>query len=333
MPASDGASFVSSMDKMLCSMERDLKLSATEVGGIREELTRDLRAIGQSELGNLGTIRQGGTRILTPSAQTVRALGATSQRSEDRFSRFRLQWLNRDQLAERVSAGFSSADRAEFHRHSNRLARNAREFLREIAELEPSLEDEVEATIAQMEDAKNDLLKLEVKSFTSLTEHLGRAANNGMTRAEASEAINTFDINRGLFNQSLLEHPQGVVRGLLAGSSERMAQRISGVTGPRVVKRAFMIPAVCPGGNNAVLLNPGGRTAELAWRVMSVEQLATRAAGLATVTQAAGGGFRTLGEGVGTREFYVPIPPENLDEVKELMKERRATFLAEGGDQ
>ena len=204
MPASDGAAFVSSMDKMLCGLERDLQLSAVELEGVRAELVKDLRAIGRNNLGNIGTIRQGGTRILVPSPQTTAALGITSQRSEDRFSRFRLQWLNRDQLAERIGAGFSAAEVAEFHRHSNRLARNAREFLREIAELEPSLEAEVEATIAQIEDAKQDLLKLEVKSFTRLTETLGRAANNRMTRVQAGAAIDTFDINRSLFNQSLL---------------------------------------------------------------------------------------------------------------------------------
>jgi len=233
-------------------------------------------------------------------------------------------------VAEQGSA-FTTPDRAEFHRHSNRLARNAKEFLREIAELEPELADEVEATIAQIEDARNDLLKLEAKSFTSLTETLGRSANNRMTRAQAGAAIDTYDINRQLWNQSLLEHPQGVVRGIMADSAERMAARISNITGPEIAKRAFMIPAVCPSGPSAVLLDRGGRTAELAWRVMSVEQLAARAAGLATATQAAGGGFRTLGEGPGTREFYIPVPPENVDEVRKLMKERRKEFLATEG--
>ena len=41
MPASDGDAFVGAMDKMLCSMERDLQLSATEIEGIRSEMVQD----------------------------------------------------------------------------------------------------------------------------------------------------------------------------------------------------------------------------------------------------------------------------------------------------
>ncbi|KKN16093.1 hypothetical protein LCGC14_0979480, partial [marine sediment metagenome] len=104
MPASDGEAFVGAMDKMLCGLERDLQLSATELEGVRSSLVNDLRAIGTEDLGKLGTIRQGGVRILTPSSQTIRQLGLTSQRSEERFSRFRLQWLNKDQLSQRISA-------------------------------------------------------------------------------------------------------------------------------------------------------------------------------------------------------------------------------------
>lgn len=330
MPASDGEAFVESMDKMLCRLERSLQMSAAEVEGIRTTLADDIRGIGSEGLAGIGTLRVGGQRILVPSTAATQQVGITSQRSQERFSRFRLQWLNKDQLQERVSAGFGAADRAEFHRHSNRLARNARDFLREIAELEPSLQEEVDATIRQIDDASNDLLKLELRSWTTMGETLGRAVSNRMTRAQAEEAVKTYDINRNLYNLSLLEHPQGVVRDLMADSAERMAARITEEQGEELLKRTFMVPAVCPTGAEVVNLDPGGRTAELVWRVMSAKQLADRAARLATETQTAGGGYRTLGEGPGTREFYIPIPPENLDEVRELMKDRRATFLAEG---
>jgi len=328
MPAKDGAAFVSAMDKMLCGMERDLGISALEMEGIRGGLVNDIRGIGADGLGKMGTLQVGGQRILVPSADTIKQIGITAQRTEERFSKFRLQWLNKDQLAERVSAGFTAAERAEFHRHSNRLAKNAKDFLNEIAELEPDLQEEVNATIGQIDDAKNDLIKLELKSWTKMDETLRRAALGRTTRTAAGASIQTYDLNRNLFNLSLLEHPPAVSRAILANSAERMAARVVKRTSKEFPKRAFMVAGVCPAGPQAVLLNPGGRTAELAWRTMSLEQLAARAATNAAAVQGAGSGFRTLGDGPGTREFYVPVPPENLDEVRELMRERRAEFLA-----
>ena len=315
------------MDKMLCGLNRDLLASKAELEAIRQELVKDLRQIGADGLGRMGAIRAGGAQVLRPTSENLRALGLTTQRAEERFSRFRLQWLNKEQLEQRISAGFSEAERAEFHRHSNRLARNAREFLREIQELEPSLDDEVEATIRQIDDARNDLLKLELRSWTQLDEKIRRGMGNGLTREAVGDVIKTYDLNRNLYNLSLLEHPQGVVRDLLAGSSERMAARVTSSTGPELPKQAHLVAGVCPQGPSAVVLNPGGRTAQIAWRVLNVEELTKRAAAAAVATQRAGSGFRGLGEGPGTTEWYVPVPPENLDEVRELMRERRADFL------
>jgi len=330
MPAPNGAAFVGSMDKMLCAMSRDLAISRGEIEGIRSELVGDMRRIGGDGLDKMGSVRIGGRQIIRPTSPNLRRLGITSQRSEERFSRFRLQWLNKDQLEQRISAGFDAAQRAEFHRHSNRLARNARSFLREIQELDPGLSAEVEATIAQIDDARNDLLKLEVKSWTKLDETLRRGMGNGLTREALGDSINTYDLNRNLFNLSLLSHPPGVSRQILAGSAERMAARVARRRAAEIPKTAFLVPAVCPAGPSAVVLNPGGRTAEIAWRVMTIEALTARAATLGTATQGAGGGFRGIGEGPGTEEFYVPVPPENLDEVREIMRERRQDFLRGG---
>ena len=326
MPASSGEAFVDSMDKMLCGLERDLQLSATELEVIRGELVKDLRSIGGGGVGKLPTLRVGGQRLLVPSEETSRIIAGVRQSATDRLSLLNIKWLDKNDLSSRIGAGFTKAEVGEFIRHSNRLSRNMRTFLQEIAEDDPSLEAEVNATLVQLDDASNDIIKLESRGVTGMDETLGRAVGGRMTRAQAQAGVDTFDLNRGQWNLALLEHPQGVVRGMLANSAEFMSAR-TGATGADVFKRAFMIPAVCSRGESTVLLNPGGRTAELAWRVMSVDKLAARAAGLATATQSAGAGFRTLGEGPGTREFYVPIPPENLDEVKEIMKERRAKFL------
>lgn len=328
MPAANGEAFVTAMDNMLCGLRADQLASKAEIESIRRELVRDMRTIGASGLASMGGLRVGGQTIIRPTSQNLAQLGLTSQRSEERFSRFRLQWLDKEQLSSRVSSGFSKAQQTEFHRHSNRLARNAKEFLREIQELEPSLGDEVEATIKQIDDARNDLLKLELKSWTQLDERLRRGMGNGLTREVLQESIKTYDLNRNLFNLSLLEHPPAVSRDLLAGSAERMAARIKNVKEAEIPKKAFMVAGVCPKGPAAVILNPGGRTAEIAWRVLSTEQLTARAAASAVATQRAGSGFRGLGEGPGTEEFYIPVPPENLNEVREIMRERRATFLA-----
>ncbi len=328
MPAADGAAFVGAMDKMLCGMERDLGISALEMEGIRSGLVNDIRGIGADGAAKMGTLQIGGRHVLVPTEANAKLIGLTAQRTEERFSRFKLQWLNKEQLEQRISAGFSAAERAEFHRHSNRLAKNARTFLDEIAELEPDLQEEVDATKAQIDDASNDLTKLELRSSTQMDETLRRSMLGGATREATGASIKTYDLNRNLWNLSLLEHPPAVSRAILANSASRMAARVTKVTSPEFPKRAFMVAGVCPAGTQAVLLNPGGRTAELAWRVMSVETLAARAAANATAVQGAGSGYRTLGEGPGTREFYVPVPPENLDEVRELMAERRAEFLA-----
>jgi len=330
MPAANGPEFVSAMDKMLCGLEKSRLASVAEIDAIRGELVRDVRRIGADGLGKMGRVRMGGGQILVPTSSNLKQLGITSQRTEERFSKFRLQWLDKEGLKGAVDRGWNAADQREFHRHSNRMANSARDFLREISELEPSLEDEVNATIAQIDDARNDLMKLELKSWTQLDEKLRRSMGAGMTKSGAERSVQTYDLNRNLFNQSLLAHPPGVVRELLGQSSDRMAARVTTKVS-ELPKRAFFIPGVCAAGDAAVKMDPGGRTAELAWKVISAEALASRAATLAATRQSVST-HRNLGLGHNSTEWYVPVPPENLDEVRELMRERRETFRALGPD-
>ena len=73
MPASDGASFVGAMDKMLCGLERDLQVSAVELEGIRAGIVKDLQAIGQDGLGNIGTMIPAPDRLAEPGQHSPAA--------------------------------------------------------------------------------------------------------------------------------------------------------------------------------------------------------------------------------------------------------------------
>ena len=316
------------MDKLLCGLERDSELSLREVEGIRGGLRKDIQGIQRDALDKMSTGREGRARVLLPTRANIQSANLASTRTRERFSNFRLQWLDKANLDAKIKNGFTRAQQAEFHRHSNRLARNAKEFLQEIAELEPSLQEEVDATIAQIDDASMDLLKLELSSWTKVQENLGRSVNGRMRRVAAGDAIRTYDLNRNLWNLSLLEHPKAVTRTLLANAQERMQSAANAIS-RRVTtkpKRSMFVAGVCPDGVAVSRMTPESRTATIAWRIFSPEDLIKQAAKRATQVQGVST-FRGLGMAPNTREFYVPVPPGNVAEVEEIMRERRSQFL------
>lgn len=325
MPAENGEKFVSAMDKLLCGLERDSETSVSELESVRKTVMNEIKAAQNAALDRMATGRVGRSRVLLPTRANISAANLASTRVRERFSSFRLQWLNQENLQQKIQAGWTRAQQNEFHRHSNRLARNAKSFLQEIGELEPSLQDEVAATIAQLEDARNDLLKLEVRSWTRAQETLGRSVNGRLTRVAAGDAIRTFDMDRNLWNLSLLEHPKAVTRSLLADAEERMREAVSKRTS-RQPKRTAFVAGVCPAGTSVSKMTPESRTAKLAWRVFTAGELTARAAKKAKQVQSVST-FRGLGESYNTREFYVPVPADNLEEVEQLMRDRRSDFL------
>lgn len=311
-------------DLFFRTAERDVERSRREVEPIRVELTKAAREEGQKALGQMKTIRVGRTRKLTVTTENRKRIDRASAAQEQRFSRFRLQWLDQGQVRRLISKGWEEADQREFFRHSNRLARNARLFLERIGELEPSLKEEADATINQMRDARNDLLKLEVRSFTQLAETLERNLVGRSDRPAAGEDIRAIDLDRNLFNLSLLAHPQGVVRELFANASQRMAARISDTEEQAGERSLFFVGA----GPEAVKkMTKGSRAAGLMFRVFTARELDDRYrklnAGRSTTSN-----WRTLGLAHNTNEWYVPIPPELEDEVRQEMRKRRAEFLA-----
>lgn len=315
--------FFKAADGLLKRLERDALANKKEVQGIRDELVAASKKDSSRALAGMKTTAFGRTRVLVPTPKNLQRLNLASQRTRERFSRFKLQWLNKGEVRSKISQGFTAADQANFFRHSNRLARNAKLFLAQIAELEPTLKDEVDATVRQINDASNDLLKLEIRSFTTARETLLRAVNGKMTRSEAEDAIRTFDLNRNLWNLSLLEHPKAVVRDLLSSASERMASRAVRKKS-EIPKKALVF--VGAGPDAVSKMTEGSRTAQVLWRLFSAEKLSKRFkklnAGRVTTSS-----HRGLGQDFGTNEFYVPVAPEIEEEVREELGERRKAFL------
>ena len=311
-------------DEFLESAARDTALSKREMEPVRLAHVVAVREAMRSALSQMQTAKVGRIRVLIPSPTNSTLADQASRRVEERFSRFKLQWLDKSQLRQRVSEGFSKADRTEFHRHSNRLARNARLFLERVKEVEPTLGDEVDATLRQIDDARNDLVKLEVRSWTKAQETLLRSINGRQTKSEARDAIQTYDIDRNLWNLSRLEHPRGVARDLLANSSERMAARVT-TKASEVPRKAL---AYVGAGKDAVSkMTPSSRTAEVLWRLFSADQLDRRFASL-NAGRGPNSTWRGLGLGFNSPEFYVPIPPEQEDDIRRGMRARRQDFLA-----
>ena len=263
--------------------------------------------------------RAGRAATLAPTTQTRAQISAATETTRQRFSEFRLRYLDRAAV-ERLRQGGPEAlpgDVRSFVRYSRRLAREVRAFLREIGEEEPSLAEEVEETLEQVEDAKNDLIKLEVRQWTRVSESLLRSAGGGWTREQASRAIDHVNLDRNLWNLSVLEHPRAVVRGLLANAADRMARR-GRVMGTEVRPLAF----VGLGPDALEQATPGTRAGELVWRAFTPEQLTELYSQKEKPTS-----HRGLGLSHNTREQYVPIPPAVRPAVLKELGVRRAAFL------
>ncbi len=321
--AVDVDEYLESVDLLLGRLERDADLNAREVEAIRRDLVGDIRDIGASGAGRLRTARLGRIRILIPESENFRRIGLTSRRVKERFSRFKLEWLSKKDMRGLVDGPLDEISKKRFIRGSRRLARNARSFLKEIEELEPTLAEEVQATLRQIDDAEMDLLKLEVRSWTRVNENLRRMVNGRLTKAKATGALRRFDVNRNLFNLSLLEHPKAVVRDLFARASERMAQRVTRVA-REIPRRAFVFVGAGPAAIQK--MTKGSRTARFLWRLFSVEDLDRRFAKMAGRALATST-WRGLGLGFATPEFYIPVPPEIVSEVEKAMRARRREFL------
>jgi hypothetical protein len=146
-----------------------------------------------------------------------------------------------------------------------------------------------------------------------------------MRRSDAEDAVRTYDLNRNLWNLSLVEHPSAVVNDLMAAASERMAARVT-KSKSEIPKRALVM--VGAGPDAVSKMTPSSRTAQVMWRLFSQEQLAARFkainAGRVSTSSARG-----LGIAPNTNEWYVPAPPEIEDELRDAMRERREEFLRE----
>jgi hypothetical protein len=316
--------YLAAADSLLDGLEGAAAASAKEVAPMRLQLAAVAHEAGARALARMQTAKVGRVRILIPTGKNTReALGA-SERVKERFSRFRLQWLDKGETRRLISEGFTKADQRNFFRHSNRLARNARNFLNRIGELEPTLQEEIDATLAQIDDASNDLLKMEVRSWTKMQETLLRNVQGRATRTAAGDAIKTFDLDRNLFNLSMLQHPKGVSRELLANASERMAARVT-TKKSEVPKRALVFVGA---GKDAVSkMTPDSRSARVVWKLFSARELDKRFGALNADRQSSSN-WRGLGLAHNTPEFYIPIPPEIEDDVRREMRKRRRDFLA-----
>jgi len=322
--------FFEASDGLVQNLEIGAELSKAEVAPMRLQLIAGARLAGGRALAGMQTAKIGRTRVLVPTAKNSKLAAAATERTRERFSRFSLGWLSPKEAKRLIADGeFDFEDRQNFIRHSNRLARSARLFLNQIAELEPSLQEEVDATLRQIDDARNDLTKLEVRSWTNLNETLLRNINGRQTRAAAGADVKTYDLNQNLYNLSLLEHPKAVVREILANSSTKMAAR--SVTDKSLTpQRALVFAAAGPDAVSK--MTPGSRTSSILWRMFTAKELDQQYAKLNANRQATSS-FRGLGLSYNTPEWYIPVPPEIADDVRAELKSRRKGFLARLKDQ
>lgn len=311
-------------DRLLERLEASGLASEQEMDRVRESLAADLRADLTAGLDRLQTMKVGRARVLVPSTANLAAINLASQRVRERFSRFSVRYLNRDQVREAVERGdLEGLDVGQFVRHSRRLARHVRTFLEQMGQLEPAMRDEIAATLEQVEDAQNDLLKLEVRSWTNARETLLRMVQGRTERAAAGEQVRTFDLNRNLFNMSLLAHPAAVVSDMLARASDRMGERAS-ESQDVDPKRAFVVVGVGPNAERK--MTRGSRVAGIVWRVLSQADLGRLYRNINT-SRTAPSTWRGLGLAPNTPEFYVPVPREIVPEVEEAMRVRRRSLM------
>lgn len=325
MPATP-EEYLSAADAFLGRVEQAKLASREELEPVRQELAGQLRADAKQATANMGTINLGNRRVLVPNNENLKKLNLTSRRSRERMSNFRLSYLDRAQVEElRGNPDAIPTNPRKFIRHSRRLARHARQFLRDIQELEPDLEEEVQEALAQIEDNDMDLLKLDVKSFTRMRETLVRGAQGRKTKETVNKEIDAFDLNRNLWNLSLVEHPRAAVQGLLANSAEVMGSR-STKTVSELPKRTMILAAPTP--NAASRMTPASRTAQVSWRMFTAEQLDNTFERISTGRQASPSSWRGLGIAPNTNEWFMPVPPEIATGLRPLVAARRAALLA-----
>lgn len=327
--ATDPVSFMNAADDFLAKVEASKLVAKNELETIRKGLVQDLRRETKATVNSLQTATVGAAKILVPNSDNLRKINLSTERSRKRMSSFRLSYLDRTQVSNLASDGSTlPEDKAKFIRHSRRLARHAREFLTQIKELEPTLQEEVDATLLQLEDNDLDLLKLEVKSFTRMRETMLRGVQGRKERGQVLKEIDDFDINRSLFNLSLLEHPDAVVRDLLATASERMGSAVTEKIS-EIPKAAHVFVGLGPDAMSKT--GPAGRTAEIAFNLFDTKTLNDKYKN-APGRQASPGGWRGLGMGFNTKEWYLPVPPSLVtgaagEELLALAAVKRATLL------
>lgn len=316
--------FMDAAEDLVAKLEASRLVAQGELEQVRKEIVRDLKREAKDTVQGLQTAKVGATKILVPNQANLQRINLSTERIRQRMSSFRLNYLDRGQVSQLKEDGALTKDPKKFIRHSRRLARHAREFLGKIGELEPDLQEEIDATLLEIEDNDMDLLKLEIRSMTRMKETMLRAVNGRKERGQVLKELDDWDMNRQLYNLSLLEHQDATVRQLFANSSERMASR-STTKVSEIPKRAHVLVALPPGP--AAKLRPNSRTADLVWRVMdtaSVKERFKKQPG----TQAAQGSWRGLGLGFNTREWYVPVPPEIVEGLAPLAVAKRAEQLA-----
>lgn len=318
--------YLGSLDSFLGKIAESRLASKNELEPVRVELAKQVREDAKAGARAMGTVTVGGAKVLVPSSENLKRLNLASKRSRQRMSDFSLRYLDRDQVAQLRNLNSTPEDTSKFIRHSRRLARHAREFLAEIQELEPDLEEEVQATLTQLEDNDMDLLKLEIKSFTRMRETLVRGAQGRKSKEVVLKELDAWDINRNLWNLSVLEHPKATVQDLLANSAEAMGSR-STKTVTELPKRTILLAAPQPDAIEK--MTKASRTANVSWRLFTAEQLDSRFETINTGRQLAPSSWRGLGLAPNTSEWYMPVPPEIAVGLRPLVAARRAALLAE----
>lgn len=316
--------YMGAADSFLKNVEQAKLASKDELSKVREELAGQLKADALAAVKDMKTINIGGNKVVAPNLENLKRLNLYTNRAKERVSNFRLHYVDREQVA-KLKEGAIPADTKQFIRHSRRMARHAREFLVDLQELEPDLEEEIQETLIQLEDNDMDLLKLEIKSFTRIRETLVRGMGGRKTKEAITKEIETFDFNHNLWNLSLVEHPAAVVKGLMANAAEVMGSRAVTVT-ETLPKRTLLLVAPTPDAQKR--MTPSSRTAKISWRVMNAEQLDKTYEAINTGRKTSPSSWRGLGLAPNTNEFYLPVMPEIAEGVKFLARARRTALLA-----
>lgn len=321
--ATDPESFMDATEDFLGKIEKSKLVSKKELEAVRQELVDDQKADAKRTVEGMQTATVGGAKVLVRNSDNLRKLNLSTERRREKLSSFRLSYLDRNQVQRLTSDGTLNDDPKKFIRHSRRLARHAREFLTQIGEAEPQLQEEVDAALAQIEDNDMDLLKLEVKSLTRLTETMLRGLNSQKERGQVLKEIEDWDMNRQLFNLSLLEHPDAVVRTLFANASERMASAAT-TDVSEIPKLAHVFVGLPPAA--AKSMTPASRTAEFAWRLFDQKSLQEKYDKL-PAKQASPSSWRDLGLNFNTKEWYIPVPPAIVEGLRPIAAAKRAAQL------